>query len=126
HLGERHARGGPHPPSRLCVWLGADNTIVLTGFQAGGTRGARLLAGERSLRIFGRDVPIRAHIVAMDSMSAHADADELIAWMKSSTAAPRAVYVTHGEAASADALRTRITRELGWSARVPEHGETVL
>lgn len=110
----------------LCAYgSSADNTIVLTGFQAGGTRGARLLAGERSLRIFGRDVPIRAHIVAMDSMSAHADADELIAWMKASTAAPTAVYVTHGEAASADALRTRINRELGWSARVPEHGETV-
>lgn len=110
----------------LCAYgSSADNTVVLTGFQAGGTRGARLLAGEKSLRIFGQDVPIRARVVAIDSMSAHADADELIAWMRASAAKPAAVYVTHGEPAAADTLRTRITHELGWTARVPEYGETV-
>lgn len=101
------------------------NAIVLTGYQAGGTRGAALLAGARTLRIFGRDVPIRAEVVSVDSMSAHADADDLIEWMRSSSATPSAVYVTHGEPAAADTLRARITHELGWAARVPEHLETV-
>jgi metallo-beta-lactamase family protein len=101
------------------------NAIVLTGYQAGGTRGAALLAGARTLRIFGRDVPIRAEVVSVDSMSAHADADDLIEWMRSSSATPSAVYVTHGEPAAADTLRARITHELGWPARVPEHLETV-
>ena len=101
------------------------NAIVLTGYQAGGTRGSALLAGARTLRIFGRDVPIRAEVVSADSMSAHADADDLIAWMRSSSATPSAVYVTHGEPAAADTLRARITHELGWPARVPEHLETV-
>lgn len=101
------------------------NAIVLTGFQAGGTRGAALLNGARSLRIFGRDVPIRAEVVNIDSMSAHADADQLIGWMRAAPSAPKAVYVTHGEPAAADTLRARITRELGWPARVPEHLEAV-
>lgn len=101
------------------------NTIVLTGFQAGGTRGARLNAGERVLRIFGEDVPIRAEVAAIDSMSAHADADDVIDWMRKAPRPPAAVYVTHGEPAAADTLRLRIERELGWPARVPEHEEEV-
>jgi metallo-beta-lactamase family protein len=101
------------------------NAIVLTGFQAGGTRGAALARGIRSLRIFGRDVPIRAEVHNLDTMSAHADADELIEWMASAPRPPGAVYVTHGEPSAADTLRARITHELGWPARVPEHLESV-
>jgi metallo-beta-lactamase family protein len=97
------------------------NAIVLTGFQAGGTRGARLLAGSGILRIFGRDVPIRAEVRHLDSMSAHADADDIIEWMKTAPSAPGAVYVTHGEPEAADVLRGRIIHELQWPARVPEH-----
>jgi metallo-beta-lactamase family protein len=109
------------------VAYGSDphNAVVLTGFQAGGTRGAALLAGERRLRIFGKDVPIRAEVVALGSLSAHADADALIDWMGSVDHPPSSVYVVHGEPAAADALRARITRELGWPARVPEHLERV-
>ena len=101
------------------------NAVVLTGFQAVGTRGAALLAGARSLRIFGEDVPIRAEVVSIESMSAHADADEIMAWLRAAPAAPTATFVTHGEPAASDALRARIKRELGWQVRVPEHGETV-
>ena len=102
-----------------------DNAIVLTGYQAGGTRGSALLGGATSLRIFGEDVPIRAEVVSIDGMSAHADADELMEWLRAVGEPPEAVYVTHGEAAAADALRARIKRELGWPVRVPEHLERV-
>ncbi|WP_426325984.1 MBL fold metallo-hydrolase RNA specificity domain-containing protein [Microbacterium sp. E-13] len=102
------------------------NAIVLTGFQAGGTRGAALARGARELRIFGRDIPIRAEVHNLDSMSAHADADDLVEWMKSAPSPPGAVYVTHGEPTAADTLRARISHELGWPARVPEHLETVV
>ncbi|GAA1757693.1 MBL fold metallo-hydrolase [Agromyces humatus] len=109
------------------VAYGSDrhNAIVLTGYQAGGTRGSALLGGARSLRIFGRDVPIRAEVVAMDSLSAHADADELLAWMGAVDRPPEAVYVTHGEPAAADTLRARIKRELHWPVHVPEHLQRV-
>jgi metallo-beta-lactamase family protein len=101
------------------------NAIVLAGFQAGGTRGARLAAGERSLRIFGRDVPINAEVVTLEGLSAHADADGLIRWLSGAARAPEIVYVTHGEPEAADALRYRIEHQLGWAARVPEHLESV-
>lgn len=100
------------------------NAIVLSGFQAGGTRGAALVRGDRTLRIFGQEVPIRAEVIQLEGLSGHADADEMLAWMGKAKP-PRMTYVTHGEAEAADALRFRIEHELGWNARVPEHLERI-
>jgi metallo-beta-lactamase family protein len=101
------------------------NAIVLSGYQAGGTRGAALVGGAAHLRMFGQEVPIRAEVVPLQSFSGHADADEIVAWMAGATRRPKITYVTHGEPDAADALRARIQRELGWHARVPEHLERV-
>lgn len=97
------------------------NTIVLAGFQAGGTRGALIRDGASTIRMFGDDVPIKAEVVNLDTLSAHADAGELLAWAKRMPRAPREVFVNHGEPAAADTLRARFKRELGWNARVPDH-----
>lgn len=101
------------------------NAILLTGYQAGGTRGAALAAGEDHLRIFGRDIPIRAEVVQLLSMSAHADADGILDWMRGATPPPSQVYLAHGELDAAEELRRRIKHELGWNAWVAEHGQTV-
>jgi metallo-beta-lactamase family protein len=102
-----------------------ENTIVFAGFQAGGTRGAAMLGGAREVKIHGDYVPIRAEVVALGNLSAHADADELMAWLGAFEKAPRRTFVTHGEPAAADALRLRIQDELGWPAEVPEYMEDV-
>ena len=81
--------------------------------------------GASSLRIYGRDVPIRAEVVSLENLSAHADADEILRWMGACPTPPRMVYVTHGELGASDTLRRRIRHELGWRARVPEHLESV-
>lgn len=101
------------------------NLVLLPGFQAGGTRGASLAAGARTIRIHGMDVPVNAEVVQLASMSAHADASELLGWMRQMPRAPREVFVTHGEPDASDVLRQRIERELRWQVRVPEFGETV-
>lgn len=103
----------------------ARNAIVLSGYQAGGTRGAAIARGDRSVRIHGMEVPIRAAVHQLESASAHADADEVLAWMKSAPRAPERVYITHGEPDAADALRARIEHELGWRAEVPEFRDSV-
>jgi metallo-beta-lactamase family protein len=102
-----------------------NNVVVLSGYQAGGTRGAALAGGARRLRIFGEDVEVKAEVVMLESLSAHADSDEMINWMQKSPRAPRMTYVTHGEPDASDSLRVRIRRELGWNVRVPEHLEAV-
>ncbi|MBY0409309.1 MAG: MBL fold metallo-hydrolase, partial [Burkholderiaceae bacterium] len=78
------------------------NMVILTGHQAPGTRGARLANGEKSIRIHGQDVAVRAEVVTLTSASAHADGHQLIAWLRSMDAAPDQVYVVHGEMRSAD------------------------
>jgi metallo-beta-lactamase family protein len=100
------------------------NMIVLTGFQVPGTRGATLASGARSVRIHGRDVEVGAEVVQLQSASAHADARQLMAWLKTMPEAPSQVYIVHGEMGPADELRKRIKHELGWRAMVPEHGST--
>ncbi len=101
------------------------STIVLAGFQASGTRGEQLQRGARSVRVFGQNIPIRADVVTLDSMSAHADADGLMAWLGSIPNPPTAVSVVHGEPAAADTLRHRIEVELGWPAAAPAAGDSV-
>ncbi|MBE4720030.1 MBL fold metallo-hydrolase RNA specificity domain-containing protein [Pseudarthrobacter sp. AB1] len=101
------------------------NVVVLSGYQAAGTRGAALAGGAKQLRIFGQDLTIRAEVVMLDSLSAHADSNEIIEWMRDAPRAPRVTYVTHGEPDASDALRVRVRRELGWNVRVPEHLEAV-
>jgi metallo-beta-lactamase family protein len=101
------------------------NTILLTGFQAGGTRGASLAAGASTLRIHGEDVPVRAEVAMIDTLSAHADADEIMQWLRAFKRPPRRTFITHGEPAAADALRQRIERELGWECRLPYYLEQV-
>ncbi|MBK9572751.1 MAG: MBL fold metallo-hydrolase [Rhodoferax sp.] len=100
------------------------NMIILTGFQAPGTRGATLASGERSVRIHGHDVAVNAQVIQLQSASAHADSNQLIAWLRTMPQAPDQVYVVHGDLGPADALRKRIKHDLGWRALVPEHGST--
>ncbi len=100
------------------------NVIALSGFQAGGTRGAALAAGERRVRVFGRELDIEAEVVQLESFSGHADADEILRWM-SAGPAPQMTYLTHGEPDASDALRRRVEHELGRPARAPEHLETI-
>lgn len=100
------------------------NMIILTGYQAPGTRGATLAAGARSLRLHGKDISVSAEVVQLEAASAHADAPQLLQWMSQMKSAPDQVYVVHGDPEAADALRQRIERQLHWRATVPEAGST--
>jgi metallo-beta-lactamase family protein len=101
------------------------NLILLPGFQVPGTRGRALLDGATALKMFGGYVAVRAEILAVDEMSAHADADAILAWLGRSPAAPDSCFVVHGEPPASAALAGRIHRELGWCAVVPRHAERV-
>lgn len=101
------------------------NGIVITGYQAGGTRGQKLQAGATSLRVFGKNVPIRASVFSIQSMSAHADSNEIIDFLKTAKQIPAITYITHGEPLASDELRLRVDHELGWNVRVPTDGEEI-
>jgi len=101
----------------------ARNTILFAGFQAAGTRGAAMVAGADAVKIHGAYVPVRAEVANLETLSAHADRDELLAWLDAQQA-PRRVFVTHGEPAAADALRLAIEERHGWPCTVPDYRES--
>jgi metallo-beta-lactamase family protein len=101
------------------------NSIVLAGHQAGSTRGAAIAAGADEIKIFGRKVPILAEVHQINGDSAHADANEVIAWLKGFEKPPHRVFITHRETEAADTLCKRIADGLHWDAHVPDHLETV-
>jgi metallo-beta-lactamase family protein len=101
------------------------NTILFAGYQAEGTRGDKLVHGDKEISIHGQMWPVRAEIVQLHNMSAHADYAEIMTWLGHFNAPPRKTFIVHGEDIAAHALRDRIANTLEWDAHVPVHGETV-
>lgn len=100
------------------------NTILFVGFQAGGTRGSAITNGVKEVKIHGQYWPINAEVAQLDSMSAHADGDEVLDWIGNLKKQPRRIFVTHGEPAAADELRRRISEKLNTVAIAPEYEQT--
>ena len=101
------------------------NTVMFVGYQSVGTRGRVLLDGAKQIKMLGQVVNVAAKIERLDSMSAHADANEILRWLKGFTAPPRMTFIVHGEPAAAEALERRIQGELGWPTHIAKHLERV-
>ncbi|ODS58636.1 MAG: hypothetical protein ABS36_03655 [Acidobacteria bacterium SCN 69-37] len=101
------------------------NTVLFVGYQAAGTRGRQMLEGVGFTRIHGADVPVKARIEAIDSMSAHADSNEILRWLRQFKRPPALTCLVHGEAEPMDALKARIEAELGWRLATPGHQERI-
>jgi metallo-beta-lactamase family protein len=102
-----------------------DNTVLLVGFQAVGTPGRMLLDGAHEIKIHGQYVPVRAEVVEIEAFSVHADASELVDWLKSCSSKPQQVFVNHGEPDASATLAERIRREWDVAVVVPHPGERV-
>jgi metallo-beta-lactamase family protein len=103
----------------------ARNTVIFVGYQAEGSLGRRLLEGETEVRVLGEGLTVKAAIRKIPALSAHADADEIIAWIRSAPTPPRRVYLTHGEPAAQDTFAARLRLELGLDVHVPEPDDVV-
>jgi metallo-beta-lactamase family protein len=101
----------------------SQNTIVFAGHQVEGTRGFLLVDGMKQIRIYGDDVNVFANIVHMEELSAHADRDELISWLKKSPSKPKKVFVVHGEPDAAASLHQIIRDEMFWTVEIAHHGQ---
>jgi metallo-beta-lactamase family protein len=101
------------------------NTVLFVGFQAAGTRGRQLVDGAQEVKMHGMIVPVAARIERLDSMSAHADSQEILRWLQDFTRAPATTYLVHGEPGPMVALQNAIQTRLGWNVRLPDHLESV-
>jgi metallo-beta-lactamase family protein len=101
------------------------NTVLFAGYQAAGTRGRQLVDGAAEVRIHGHNVPVRAKVTKIDSMSAHADRNEILRWLGALPSAPERLCLVHGEIAPMDALKSLVQERLGWAGLTPGHGDTI-
>lgn len=97
------------------------NLILFTGYQAGGTRGARIIHGAKTVRIHGADIPIEAQVEYLTNTSAHADYDEMLNWLGALTNAPKQIIITHGEVDAAKSLKEIIESEFEYSCSIPQY-----
>ena len=100
------------------------NTVLFAGYQAAGTRGAQMVAGAREVKIHGEWVPVRCRVEQLDGLSAHADYEEILAWLATLPAPPKRAFIVHGEPQAADALRVHIRDRFGWECTIPKHRDT--
>ena len=103
----------------------ARNTVMFVGYQAAGTRGRMLCDGVKQIKMQGGIVPVAAKVERVDSMSAHADANEILRWLKGFTEPPKMTYLVHGEPSGLDALEKRIHTELQWPTHIAKYLERV-
>ncbi len=101
------------------------NTVLFTGYQAAGTRGEALIHGTERIKVHGEYYPVRAEIVLQDSLSAHADYQEILEWLRNFKRPPKEVFITHGELLQANALSLKIQDKFGWKCHVPGYLEIV-
>lgn len=103
----------------------ARNTVLFVGYQAAGTRGRALTDGATEVRIHGRMIPALARVTRIDSMSAHADRNEIMRWLQTAAAPPGRVCLVHGEPQPMDALKARIEEQFGWTVHTPQYRESL-
>lgn len=100
-------------------------TILMVGYQAEGTRGRKLLEGATELRIFGKNREVKASVIHLEGLSAHADQAELMNWLADIKNIPENTFLIHGEPEAIEGFRIKIEESLGWRVTVPKLWDTV-
>ena len=102
-----------------------ETTVIIIGYQAEGTRGRKLLEGEKEIKIRGKYYPVLANILEIQSLSAHGDQKDLLNWLSALENKPQRVFLVHGENEPADELRLKITEKYGFDCAVPLMGQDI-
>lgn len=102
-----------------------DDTLLFVGYQAEGTRGRKLLEGEREIKIYGKTIPFRMQIKKIDGLSAHGDQNELIHWLSDLKQKPSKIFITHGELDQSEALKQKLSEVRQWESEIPHLDQTV-
>ncbi len=97
------------------------STVLLVGYQADGTRGRQLQDGAKYLNLFGQQVPVRAQVMAIGQLSAHAGRGELLRWLSGMKAAPRQTFLVHGEPAALSSFHDAVTNQFHWNVTIPAY-----
>lgn len=99
------------------------NTVLFIGYQAEGTRGRAMLEGKKKIKIHGEHIPVKARIEQITGFSAHADYEEILAWLAGLVEAPKAVFIVHGEPDASSSMAEKIKNTFKWTVHIPRYQE---
>jgi metallo-beta-lactamase family protein len=97
-----------------------NNTLLFVGYQAEGTRGRKLLEGDKELKVYGKWVPLQMQVAEVEGLSAHGDHAELMDWMSKIKNKPERIFIVHGEKEGAEAVQKGIKETFGWDSEIPK------
>lgn len=100
------------------------NTVIFTGYQSDGTKGDQLIKGKKQLRLFGQETTVKAKIRVLENLSAHADYNGILTWLETLTTTPETVFITHGNIASTQSLKTKIEKKFKWNCVIPKYRQS--
>jgi len=100
-------------------------TVLFVGFQAIGTRGRALQEGRKFVRMYGREIPVKASIETLDGLSAHADRGEMLRWLSTAATRPGRIHLVHGEPDARDVLAASIRERLRLDVNCPAYLDKV-
>jgi metallo-beta-lactamase family protein len=100
------------------------STVMLVGYQGEGTRGRQLLDGAKYINIHGESIPVRARVVDVGQLSAHAGKSELLRWLSGFQAPPKQTFLVHGEPVALTALHDAVVAQFKWPVTIPEHEQS--
>lgn len=101
-----------------------NDTFLIAGYQAEGTRGRDLLDGKKTIRMFGEEIPVNCKIEYISSMSGHADRGELFQWMSNFKEKPKVTFCVHGEGRNLEVYAESIREKFQWNVVVPDYKTT--
>ncbi len=101
------------------------SSVILVGYQAGGTRGAQLRDGASEVKIHGEQVPVRAEIHDLGYFSVHADRNDVLGWLRSAEIPPKHIVLIHGENEERRELAPVVEEATGVRAYTPGYEETL-
>lgn len=103
-----------------------NDSIIFVGHQSEGTRGRKILDGEKTSRIYGIDVDVKASVYFIDGLSAHADQNELIKWCEGFISKPKYTFLVHGEKKASTQLAALLKEQFNWKTVLPEYLESFI
>lgn len=102
-----------------------ESTVLFVGYQAAGTLGRQIVDGAKEVRILGQNYPVRARVLQLNGLSAHADRNELLRWLFGIQKPPKCLFVTHGESKASQHFASLVKEKIGWKTIVPEYKDEV-
>lgn len=101
------------------------DTLLFVGYQAEGTRGRKLLEGEKEIKIYGRMIPFRMQLKKLECLSALGDQNDLLHWLSDLKEKPSEIFIVHGKMEQAVAFKQKLKDVKHWDAEIPKLNQSV-